>query len=371
MKLLAPNASRKVSLQAFAVLSICIAASAAQAQSNLGLPLTNEYPSQPDKETIALGNDLFVDMRLSASGSMSCASCHNPAHLFTDGLATAKGRNAQKLTRHTPSLLNVRFQRNLFWDGRASDLIAQARLPLLAPLEHGLADENAVAAVVRADPVYAQRFTRAFQMSVDKIEIEQIALALAAYERSLVAGDSRFDRYLYANEAHAMSAAAIRGLALFRGRAQCASCHSIGERSALLCDDAFHASPIPLPTSALERLPDLVKTIRELKARAAEVELNTLISTQSDVASLGRFLATADPKDIGLFKTPSLRNVALSGPYMHDGSVASLQEALQLELYSRGALGPQPLVLTESEQSDVVEFLKSLTSVQFESSRSF
>jgi cytochrome c peroxidase len=208
---------------------------------------------------------LFSDKRLSIDGTMSCASCHIPDQNFTDTRPTAVGLHGQVLTRHTPSLLNVRYAVNLFRDGRAVDLEAQIRAPLLSRAEHGLTD---------------------------------------------------------------------------------------GE---------FHASPLGLPASTLANLSRVAGTITHLRHSGQLDALNALITMDRDVAALGRFTVTLDPKDIGQFKTPSLRNVARTGPYMHDGSVASLPEAVDLELYSRSAHN-YPLVLTEDERADLLAFLQALSS---------
>ncbi len=342
------------------VCAVALYANAACAQARLGLPDT--YSSGLDQRLAEIGRDLFSDNRLSVDNTESCATCHRPSKIFSDGLPTAKARTGESLTRRTPSLLNVGFQTSLFWEGRSSNLIAQARVPLLSPLEHGFTDEEALIDKVVRDGAYAARLSEAFRIPVRRLRARHVVQAIAAYEQSLVAGNSAFDRYLYSNKPKAISASAIRGLELFKGRAQCAACHTIGEHSALFSDKLFHASPLALPPSASQRLPELVRQVQDLQARSANRELNTFISSDRDIAALGRFLATGNPRDIGLFKTPSLRNVALTGPYMHDGSVESLQTAVELELYTRTDHDGPPIVLTEDEQKDLVEFLKALNS---------
>jgi len=195
----------------------------------------------------------------------------------------------------------------------------------------------------------------------NEVSFEDVSAALVTFEETLLAGDSPFDRYRYGHEPAAMSAAAVRGLALFQGKAQCASCHRIDERSALLTDGGFHASPVRIPESVLAQLGALTERVSEMRARGDVDGLNALIAGDSDVAALGRFVVTLQPKDIGVFKTPSLRNVALLGPYMHDGSVALLSQAIQVELYSRTDRN-YPLILTEDEQADLLQFLEALTS---------
>jgi cytochrome c peroxidase len=336
-----------------ALLPVC------NAGTPLGLPTAPG--DSPLPELVNLGRSLFSDKRLSADGTVSCASCHMPDHAFTDARPTARGVRGQLLTRHTPSLLNVRYAKSLFWDGRVAGLETQAHFPLLATAEHGLPNEESVGAVARADAAYADAFKHLYGVEKGDISIREVTAAIAAYEHTLVAGDSPVDRYLYAADSTAISPAAKHGLALFRGRAQCATCHTLGPTTALLTDDQFHASALPIPTSALSRLGTLTHQVATLRQQGQSEVLNALISTDRDVAALGRFVVTLDPKDIGQFKTPSLRNVALTGPYMHDGSVATLARAIDLELYSRSVRN-YPLVLSEDERADLLAFLQALSS---------
>ncbi len=347
--------------RAAALLASLALGRAASAALPLGLPPDFGDANPQSQAMVQLGRHLFQDKRLSVDGKVSCASCHLPEHLFADARATASVRERQVLNRHTPSLLNVRYQKNLFWDGRMTNLAAQARIPLLGPSEHGLPDENTLVRIVGADPTYAAAFKHLFGAKPDSMSVLQIGTAIAAYERTLLAGDSPFDLYLYGGDTKAMSPAAIRGLDLFRGRAQCGACHLIGERSALFNDDDFHESPLPIPESTLARLGSLTETVSKLRAKGATDVVNALIATDADIASLGRFVATLDPRDIGRFKTPSLRNVALLGPYMHDGSIATLPQAIEIELYRRGSAN-YPLVLTADERGDLLEFLGALSS---------
>jgi cytochrome c peroxidase len=218
-----------------------------------------------------------------------------------------------------------------------------------------------VVRIVQRDAEYVADFRQVQSSSQGDLSIDDIASALAAFERTLVAGESAFDRYEYAGDRSAISESALRGLELFRGRARCAECHQIGEGSAALTDHAFHPAPTPLPPSVSEHLGALTDRVVELRRREAIPELNTLIASDPDVAALGRFVVTLDPKDIGCFKTPSLRNVALTGPYMHDGSIATLPEAIELELYSRTG-SRYPLVLTQDEQRDLLQIVRAFAS---------
>jgi cytochrome c peroxidase len=340
-------------------ISVATVGAPALADAPLGLPSLSDAKATP--ALVELGRQIFMDRRFSVDGTISCATCHIPEKQFTDGRATARGLGGKELTRKTPSLLNVRYQTSLFWDGRASDLGSQIRTPLLGPAEHGLRDERAVGETVRRDDAYATTLARLMHVRKNELSLREVSAALGAFEASLLAGSSPFDRYLYGHDLKAMTPAAVRGLALFRGRAGCVSCHRIDEGSALLMDGAFHASPLPIRESALGKLGTLTDRVSVMRARGDIDGLNALIASDPDVAALGRFVATLNPKDIGAFKTPSLRNVALLGPYMHDGSVAQLGQAIEIELYSRTQQN-YPLVLTEDERADLLQFMQALTS---------
>jgi cytochrome c peroxidase len=316
-----------------------------------------DNPQTPAR--IALGRQLFFDARLSRNGSISCSSCHQPKHAFSDGRALAQGIDKREGTRNTPSLLNVAFNTSQFWDGRRTSLEAQALDPLTNPLEHGLKDTQALLAIIRADPTYATHFHAAFPTNGTSAQMDQIAQALACFERTLIAGDSPFDRYFFGRDERALSLSAQRGLTLFQHSAQCSSCHTIGLTEALFTDNAFHSLNVGLQRIA-SRLPELTK--RVVAARRSGISIDRVILSDRDIAELGRFAVTLSPADIGNFRTPSLRNVELTAPYMHDGSVATLQEAVDRELYYRGNLAGRPLILTPGEKSDLVEFLKALTS---------
>jgi cytochrome c peroxidase len=332
-------------------------AGAASSRDLLGLPGT---PPSADPERLlraTLGEKLFHDARLSADGTVSCATCHQPDRAFADGLPVAKGTGGRRGTRNTPSLLNVAFQRSLFWDGRRDTLEQQARDPFFHPREHGLPNEQALLERLRSDPDYAASFFRLYGTSSTAIRLGDVVDALTCYERTLLAGNSPFDRYYYGGEEAALSKDARRGLALFEGRAQCASCHTLDQDSALFTDHQFHS--VALGHKKIEsRVANLAATI----AKASQAEQDRLVLEDADYAELGRFLATRNPADIGKFKTPSLRNVAATGPYMHDGSVSTLEEALDLEIYYRRLNSNHAFVLTPQDKSDLLAFLKSLTS---------
>ena len=327
----------------------------------LGLPPMAVAGSSVDNSKAALGKRLFFDKRLSADGEVSCGTCHLPEHSFTDAMPRSKGHRGSIGTRNAPSLLNAVHLQTLFWDGRAADLASQARAPFTNPVEHALADESQLVRIVRADDRYAAEFARSYPGSTANVRMETIIDALVTYERTLRAGGSPFDRYFYGKQTKAMSDAAVRGFELFRGRANCTGCHPIAARSSLLTNQEFNVAARGIPRAVNDNLPALAQKVVAATRGDDRRELERLIATDSEVAALGRFLVTLDPADIGKFKTPSLRNVALTAPYMHDGSVATLEEAIELELYSRGTI-TYPIVLTTTEKKDLLEFLRALSS---------
>ena len=331
---------------------------AVPARPTLGLPpvpIPRDNPQTPEK--VALGRALFDDQRLSADGKVSCATCHQPEHAFADGRTLAQGARQRSGTRNTPTLLNSAYLTSLFWDGRRGTLEEQAADPLINPVEHGLGNHGELLALVRADARYAASFRAAFGVAPESIAMEHVVKALAAFQRTLVAGDSPFDRYRYGGDPSALTSAQFRGLTLFAGRANCTSCHTIGEESALLTDNEFHTIGIGRER-AQARLAE--RTTRLVRLTPAERDRS--ITSDPEVAELGRFAVTLKPVDIGRFRTPSLRNVARTAPYMHDGSVSTLVEAVDREAYYRGFESGRPLVLTPQEKADLVAFLEALTS---------
>lgn len=326
----------------------------------LGLPpATREASAAGDLNAIQLGKKIFFDKRLSADGTVSCASCHQPEHAFTDGLPKSRGVGGLTGTRNAPSLLNAALVTHQFWDGREPSLENQALEPFVNPVEQGLDNLDSLLEIIRGDTRYAEDFRAVFGISAPAIKAQHVASALASFERSLAAGDSPVDRYYYGGDKTALSPGAVRGLLLFVGRAQCSSCHTLGPRGAAFTDGQFHALHIGM--SRIEsRLAEL--TQRVVVSRNHGDSVASVVLSNEDVAQLGRFVVTLDPKDVGKFRTPSLRNVSLTAPYMHDGSVATLREAVDQEIYYRTAQSGNPLILTPQEKNDLVSFLENLTS---------
>lgn len=330
----------------------------------LGLPpvptLATSVNSVKHSALQTLGKRLFFDRSLSRDGTVSCATCHLPEKAFTDGLPVAQGIERKKGTRNTPTLLNAVYLPSQFWDGRRTSLEAQAKDPFVNPFEHAFPDHAAVTTAVHQRADYAPMFAAAFGTTENAVTIDQIAGAIAAFERTLLAGDSAFDRFLYAGQSTAMSSSAKRGWELFRGRARCITCHSVDNHTAMFTDHAFHRLGVG-HSKVGANLAQLTMDIARVHHDAAQ--LDALVLRIPAVSELGRFVVTLQPKDIGAFRTPSLRNVALTAPYMHDGSVPTLADAVDLELYYRSGEQGRPLILTPQEKSDLVAFLESLTSL--------
>ena len=308
------------------LLSACLAAEdiaalRAHAGRVLGTPdpATIDHPTgfPPTPAEIALGRTLFFDPRLSSSGTVSCATCHNPDLGLGDGLATGHGANA--LTRNTPPLYNLAWAPVLFWDGRSPSLEDQALQPIQAPGEMALPLPQLLARL-NAVEGYRAAFRDAY--GDDAITGPRVAGALAGFERTLVVRATAYDRW-QAGDDRALGPEARRGLGLFLGKADCTSCHS----GPNFTDFSFHRLGLP-------------------------------------DADRGRAAVVPGAASEKAFRTPGLRNVALTAPYLHDGSVATLEEVVRL--YNRGG-GPgadpllKPLGLTDDEVRDLVAFLGALT----------
>ncbi len=204
--------------------------------------------------------------------------------------------------------------------------------------------------------LYNTLWQRAFGSGVSNAELTDLTKALSAYIHSLKQTNTRLDRYLSKREEATFTLNERRGLELFRGRAQCATCHLIGKTEAPLTDGDYHSLALGFDRLT-SQLPRLIKTVTTTPRQ----EIDRLISADAEVAALGRFVVTLRPADIGKFKTPSLRNVADTAPYMHDGSIATLEEAIEREIYYRGKTQGRPVVLSLAERADLLAFLKALT----------
>jgi cytochrome c peroxidase len=229
--------------------------------------------------------------------------------------------------------------------------------PFTQSREHGLRDADELLDKIRRNPVYRSDFAAAFYTS--SIALPQVGVALAAYLRSLSSGSSAYDRFVV-GDAGALTESARRGLELFRGAAGCAECHRLAGSRAAFTDESFHRVGVGLSAIA-SRLPELTARV----AVSSADQIDRWVFEDRDIAALGRFLVTRDPRDIGAYRTPSLRNVAVTAPYMHDGSVATLREAVNLEAYYRVQQRGRPLALSLADQADLVEFLMALTDAPY------
>jgi cytochrome c peroxidase len=314
---------------------------------------------------VELGRKLFFDPRLSADGAISCATCHDPARAFADGKRVAEGIGGRRGERNSPTLLNAMFNASQFWDGRAGSLEEQARMPLTNPDEMGNASHDEVIARLAAIPEYVKEFREAFSAAPN---IDSFSRAIASFERSLVSGNSPLDRYV-AGDINALSDSARNGLMLFRSKARCGVCHSFNQAFAafatfpFLTDTNYRNTGVAANYREFDPLGRQAMTAARDESGAALRDL----SRQARASELGRFLVSGNLLDIGAFRTPSLRNVELTAPYFHDGSVDSLAEVVRF--YVKGGVANptrdwqlEPVALDESEQRDIVEFLKSLTS---------
>jgi cytochrome c peroxidase len=309
-----------------------------QIKPPLGLPAVPIPASDPPTaDTIALGQRLFYDVRLSRDSLISCASCHNPHLGFADGQSGSQGFGGIRGSRNAPTILNAAYNVMQFWDGRAASLEEQVGGPIANPIEMNLPHELAVARL-NADPGYRQEFERAF--GAGPVTMAKVEESIASFERTLLSGNSPFDRYVYGADKTAMSPAAIRGLAVFtdKKRGNCVTCHTVGEEYALFTDGKFHNLGIGLDRTG-------------------------------QLTDLGRFVQTKAEADKGAFLTPSLRNVALTAPYMHDGSAKTLKDVVDFYV-GGGNSNPQldkeikETKLTFEERADLVAFLDALTGDQ-------
>ena len=286
----------------------------ADAGAMLGLPGRMNGP-RPTPEQAALGARLFFDRRLSLNRTISCAMCHVPGQGFTvNELATAIGIEGRTVKRNAPTLLNVGFLDSLFHDAREHRLEHQVWSPLLAHNEMDNPSIGYVIANLKAWPEYRGHFEAAFGSGPT---METVGQALAAYQRTLVAGGSAFDRWYYGGAEQALSSEAQLGFEVFRGKGRCAGCHTIGERHALFTDQRLHNTGIGFQAS-MQR-PTGQQKVEIAPGINLEYPLSAVAeATETPPNDLGRYEVTEAPADRWKFRTPSLRNVALTAPYMHD-----------------------------------------------------
>jgi len=276
---------------------------------------------------IDLGRRLYFDPRLSKDGTISCATCHDPDKGFSDARPTSAGIHGKTGARNSPTVINRLFSADQFWDGRAADLEAQALGPVQNPIEMGNTLEGMIGNL-KGIAEYAPRFQEAF--GAPGITAERVAQAIASYERTVVSGNAPFDRH-QAGDATAMSESAVRGMAIFNDaqKGNCVTCHA----GFNFTDESYH---------------------------------NLGVGMDRPKPDLGRHEVTKADVDLGAFKTPTLRQIAQTAPYMHDGSETTLRQVI--DFYDRGGSPNQwlskeirPLGLTEVDKADLVAFLEALT----------
>jgi len=323
-------------------------------------------PSTLRPARVALGQKLFFEARLSGDGTVACATCHDPARAFADGRPVSVGIHGRVGQRNAPTVLNALYNKTQFWDGRVNTLEQQAALPITNPFEMGSASIGDAVSRITGDKDYQTQFMQAFGRDVNE---QDMLSAIAEYEQTLTSFDSSFDHFT-AGEADAISDSAKHGWELFNGKARCHLCHALTDNepdTTLFMDNDFHNIGVGILRHHVTPL-----------ARQAERELEqghlAAIDTAaitSEMSVLGRFLVTREQGDIASFKTPGLRNVLVTGPYFHDGSMQTLWDVMDHYNKGDGITNPwldkdmQPLALTEPEIDDVVAFLASLTSPQY------
>jgi cytochrome c peroxidase len=353
---------------AIAAVLITTTAAANPDTGTAGLGLTSpeltEMDRSPASSPIAqLGLRLFFDRRLSINGTLSCATCHIPDQGFTQNqLATPVGLRGQAVKRNSPTLLNIEFMDNLFHDGREFTLENQIWSPLLSTREMGNPSIGWVLENIRNLDGYLASFNEL----LGGLNVITLGQALAAYERTLIAADSPFDRWYYGGDPAALTDKAIRGFAIFN-RHGCSACHVIGKDQALFHDNKFHNTGLGYERSMSDKSDTrIVRSTDTLMIETEEL-------LEGDVFNdLGRYEVTGVLDDRWRYRTPTLRNVALTSPYMHDGSMASLEDVIRYYM-AGGFNSPDqdprilPFSLTEEETGQLVSFLSSLTSHHIES----
>jgi len=292
----------------------------------LGLPpLTWPKENRYSAAKVGLGHYLYFDLRLSADGSVSCASCHKPQFAFTDGEPVSTGIKGQKGNRSAPTVINRAYSLAQFWDGRANSLEEQAKGPMANPIEMGNTHE-AIVTRLQAIAGYRPLFASAF--GDEEINIDRVAMAIASFERTVLSGNSPYDRYKRGDK-KALTPEQVRGMSVFIDKAKCDRCHE----GANFTVNAY---------------------------------ANLGIGTDKPDPDVGRYAITHDPRDWGVFKTPTLREIEHTAPYMHDGSLKTLEEVV--DFYDKGCkpnrnLDPniKPLHLSDQEKKELVAFLKALS----------
>jgi len=318
--------------------------------------------NEPDVTRVGLGQLLFFDKRLSKDRTLSCASCHDPKHGFAEPRRTSIGVGGQVVPRNAPTVMNAGLQKRLFWDGRVQTLEEQAGAPILNPHEMGMPDEASVVARVREVEEYVLLFDLAYGREP---QFEDITRALAAFQRTLVFLDAPFDAFR-AGDDDAISEDAKAGMELFREH--CTSCHPISLREPLLSDGNFHNVGVGFDRHDHQAIGR--EAFPKVRARDRDPSSADMAEIVGSYGELGRALISKLEYQVGAFRTAPLRNVALTAPYMHDGSMATLWDVV--DHYNDGGnkntwQDPQivKLKLSDKQVDQVVAFLFTLTDKRF------
>lgn len=304
-------------------------------------PVPRNNPQTPEK--IELGKKLFFDRRLSGDGTTSCATCHNPEQAFADGLDISLSYPTTKNWRNSPTLINIAFYKYLFHDGRAKSLEEQALFPIMSAFEMNK-NLDYLEEQIRVVPEYVEAFQKVFGGDVTR---ENIAMAIAAFERTLVSFNSPLDRYL-SGDTNALSEEAREGLEVFQKKGKCAECHFGGN----LSDDKFHALHVP-ENPALLNDPRVTATMRFVAKVYHYKDYKNLTEDP------GRYLITKNRKDWKAFRTPTLREISKTAPYMHNGVFKTLDEVIEFfnEGGGKGNSVLKPLGLSPEEKESLKVFL--------------
>ena len=312
------------------------------------VPVPEDNPMSDEK--VELGKMLYFDTRLSGDSSISCSKCHNPDTGFTEESELSTSYPGTKHWRHTPTVLNAAYAEHLFWDGRAGSLEEQALGPIQAPVEMNQ-NLGRLKAKLSQIPEYVKRFKAVFDAAPNRGDL---AKAVAAFERTIVSANVPLDEYLKGDKS-ALDDQQVRGMELFEGKAGCIQCHG----GAFLSDQKFHVTGVP-ETEALQKESDRI-AMRQFFARDSGFE--DYAETDHDH---GRYFNSKKEADKGAFKTPSLREITVTAPYMHNGAFKTLEEVV--DFYDKGGGEHpnkdrllKPLDLTDEEKEDLIAFLDALT----------
>ena len=323
-----------------------------------------DNPQTPEK--ISLGQKLFFDRRLSADGTVSCSTCHDPALAFTDRKPTSVGIKGRVGQRNAPTVLNALYNKTQFWDGRVNTLEEQAALPIVNSVEMGHPSPDAAVAQIAAVEEYQHAFRNVFGRSPNSPDLMR---AIASYERTQLSFDSPFDHFI-AGDKNAIDESAKRGWELFNNQARCNKCHALTETTrdvTNLIDNDFHNIGVLI---VQHKVVPLARQAEQL-VKTGDTSAIDQAAIQTEMSALGRFLITKKEPDIASFKTPNIRNVLVTGPYFHDGSQDTLWDVIDHYNKGAGLQDPyldqdiQPLALTENDIDDLVAFMASLTSPNY------